>query len=29
MGLEYLLTGLVALAVAVYLVVALLRPDTF
>ena len=29
MGLEYLLTGLVALAVAVYLVVALLRPDKF
>lgn len=29
MGLEYLLTGLVALFVAVYLVVALLRPDKF
>jgi hypothetical protein len=26
---EYLLTGLVALAVAVYLAVALLRPDLF
>jgi K+-transporting ATPase KdpF subunit len=29
MGLEFLLTGLVALFVAVYLVVALLRPDMF
>lgn len=29
MGLEFLLTGLVALFVAVYLVVALLRPDKF
>lgn len=29
MGLEYLLTGLVALFIAVYLVVALLRPDKF
>jgi K+-transporting ATPase KdpF subunit len=29
MGLEYLLTGLVALFVAVYLAVALLRPDKF
>lgn len=29
MGLEYLLTGLVALGVAVYLIVALLRPDKF
>lgn len=29
MGLEYLLTGLVALGVVVYLAVALLRPDKF
>ena len=29
MGLEYLLTGLVALLVVIYLVVALLRPDKF
>lgn len=29
MNLEYLLVGLVALAVAIYLAVALLRPDTF
>lgn len=29
MGLEYLLTGLVALFIAIYLVVALLRPDKF
>lgn len=29
MHLEYLLVGLVALAVAVYLAVALLRPDKF
>ncbi len=29
MNWEYLLTGVVALAVAVYLVVALLRPDMF
>ena len=29
MNLEYLLTGLVALAIGVYLVVALLRPDRF
>lgn len=28
-GLEYLLTGLVALGVAIYLVIALLRPDKF
>jgi K+-transporting ATPase KdpF subunit len=26
---EYLITGLVALAVAVYLVIALLRPEQF
>lgn len=29
MALEYVLTGLVALAVAVYLLIALLRPDRF
>lgn len=29
MKLEYILVGAVALAVAVYLVVALLRPDKF
>lgn len=29
MGLEYILTGIVALLVAIYLVVALLRPDKF
>ena len=29
MGLEYILTGIVALLVAIYLAVALLRPDTF
>lgn len=29
MNWEYLLTGIVALAVAVYLVVALLRPEQF
>ncbi|MGH2515651.1 MAG: K(+)-transporting ATPase subunit F [Ktedonobacterales bacterium] len=29
MGLEYVLTGLVALLVGIYLVVALLRPDKF
>lgn len=29
MNLEYLLTGLVALGVAIYLAVALLRPDKF
>ena len=28
-SLEYILTGIVALAVAVYLVVALLRPEQF
>jgi K+-transporting ATPase KdpF subunit len=28
-NIEYLLTGLVALAIGVYLVVALLRPDKF
>jgi K+-transporting ATPase KdpF subunit len=28
-GLEYLLTGLVALGIAVYLVIALLYPDRF
>ena len=28
-GLEYLLTGLVALGIAIYLVIALLRPDKF
>jgi K+-transporting ATPase KdpF subunit len=28
-GLEYLLTGLVALGIAVYLVIALLYPDKF
>ena len=28
-GLEYLLTGLVALGIAVYLVMALLYPDKF
>jgi K+-transporting ATPase KdpF subunit len=29
MNLEYLLTGLVALGIAIYLTVALLRPDKF
>ena len=29
MGLEYVLTGLVAFGVAIYLVVALLWPDKF
>ena len=29
MNWEYLLTGLIALAVAAYLVIALLRPDRF
>ncbi len=29
MNWEYLITGLVALAVAVYLVIALLRPEQF
>jgi K+-transporting ATPase KdpF subunit len=29
MNWEYLLTGIVALAVAVYLVIALLRPEQF
>lgn len=29
MGLEFILTGLVALGIAIYLVVALLRPDKF
>ncbi|HKV85512.1 MAG TPA: potassium-transporting ATPase subunit F [Ktedonobacterales bacterium] len=29
MGLEYILVGLVALGVAVYLALALLRPDKF
>jgi K+-transporting ATPase KdpF subunit len=29
MNIEYILVGLVALAVAVYLAVALLRPDKF
>lgn len=29
MNIEYLLTGFVALAIGVYLIVALLRPDTF
>jgi K+-transporting ATPase KdpF subunit len=29
MNIEYLLTGFVALAIGVYLVVALLRPDRF
>jgi len=29
MGLEYVLIGIVALLVAIYLVVALLRPDKF
>ena len=28
-GVEYLLTGLVALGIAIYLVIALLRPDKF
>ena len=28
-GLEYLLTGLVALGIAIYLVIALLYPDKF
>lgn len=29
MGLEYILTGFVAMLVAIYLMVALLRPDKF
>jgi K+-transporting ATPase KdpF subunit len=29
MNFEYLLTGLVALGIAIYLAVALLRPDKF
>ncbi len=29
MALEYVLTGLIALAVGIYLFVALLRPDRF
>ena len=29
MGLEYILTGIVALGIGIYLVVALLRPDKF
>jgi K+-transporting ATPase KdpF subunit len=29
MNWEYLITGLIALAVAVYLVIALLRPEQF
>jgi K+-transporting ATPase KdpF subunit len=29
MNIEYLLIGLVALAIGIYLVVALLRPDKF
>jgi K+-transporting ATPase KdpF subunit len=29
MAVEYILTGIVALAVGVYLMVALLRPDKF
>jgi K+-transporting ATPase KdpF subunit len=29
MAVEFILTGLVALGIAVYLVVALLRPDKF
>jgi K+-transporting ATPase KdpF subunit len=29
MALEYVLTGLIALAVGIYLLVALLRPDRF
>ncbi|HEX6798519.1 MAG TPA: potassium-transporting ATPase subunit F [Ktedonobacterales bacterium] len=29
MGLEYILTGIVALLVTIYLAVALLRPDKF
>lgn len=29
MNIEYLLTGFVALAIGIYLVVALLRPDKF
>ena len=29
MNIEYLLTGLAALAIGIYLVVALLRPDKF
>jgi K+-transporting ATPase KdpF subunit len=28
-GIEYLLTGLVALGIGVYLMIALLRPDKF
>jgi K+-transporting ATPase KdpF subunit len=28
-GLEYLLTGLVALGIGIYLAIALLRPDKF
>jgi K+-transporting ATPase KdpF subunit len=29
MGVEYILTGVVALGVGIYLVVALLRPENF
>ena len=29
MGLEYILTGIVALGIGIYLVIALLRPDKF
>jgi K+-transporting ATPase KdpF subunit len=29
MGIEYLIVGLVALAIGVYLLMALLRPDKF
>jgi K+-transporting ATPase KdpF subunit len=29
MGIEYILTGIVALGIGVYLVIALLRPDKF
>ncbi len=29
MGIEYILTGIVALGIAVYLAIALLRPDKF
>jgi K+-transporting ATPase KdpF subunit len=29
MGLEYILTAIVALGIGIYLVVALLRPDKF
>jgi K+-transporting ATPase KdpF subunit len=29
MGLEYILTGIVALGIGIYLVIALLRPEKF